>query len=249
MFRFFIFTVLLCATAASAHADALRVGVAPDYPPLVYLQDGRIVGIEADNARTVSEILGRDLRLRQLPFEQLIPALLAGEIDVIMSGMSITAGRAEQVLFTDSYLQVGQMAILHRDKVARFAQPWSVYREGVRIGVEPGTTGAAFAERELPAATVTGYADPAAAFDGLRNDAIDLFIHDAPTSWRLATEPENDDLISLYAPLTQEMLAWAVRRDHAALAAELNRALALMRGNGSLRYILNRWIPVTVEVR
>ena len=141
------------------------------------------------------------------------------------------------------------MAILHRDKVARFAQPWSVYREGVRIGVEPGTTGAAFAERELPAATVTGYADPAAAFDGLRNDAIDLFIHDAPTSWRLATEPENDDLISLYAPLTQEMLAWAVRRDHAALAAELNRALALMRGNGSLRYILNRWIPVTVEVR
>jgi ABC-type amino acid transport substrate-binding protein len=45
------------------------------------------------------------------------------------------------------------------------------------------------------------------------------------------------------------MLAWAVRKDDDALLAELNRALGLMKQNGSLRYILNRWIPVTVEVR
>ena len=45
------------------------------------------------------------------------------------------------------------------------------------------------------------------------------------------------------------MLAWAVRPDDVALADDLNRALSLMKSNGSLQYILNRWIPVTVEVR
>jgi ABC-type amino acid transport substrate-binding protein len=45
------------------------------------------------------------------------------------------------------------------------------------------------------------------------------------------------------------MLAWAVRKDDVGLAGELNSALATMKGNGTLRYILNRWIPVTVEVR
>jgi polar amino acid transport system substrate-binding protein len=45
------------------------------------------------------------------------------------------------------------------------------------------------------------------------------------------------------------MLAWAVRKGDDALAGELNRALAKMKASGTLRYILNRWIPVTVEVR
>jgi polar amino acid transport system substrate-binding protein len=52
----------------------------------------------------------------------------------------------------------------------------------------------------------------------------------------------------MYKPLTQEQFAWAVRKDDARLADSLNVALRSMKGNGTLRYILNRWIPVTVEV-
>jgi polar amino acid transport system substrate-binding protein len=233
----------------SAMAGELRVGLSPDYPPLIFKQDGRIVGIEADNITAVSKIIGQKMTVVEMPAVKLLPALQAGEIDVVMSGMSVTAERSELVTFTDAYMQMGQMAIMHKDKVAQFAQPWSVYREGVRIGVEPGTTGAYFAEQELKDAQVKYVADAAAAFASLRNDEIDLYIHDAPTSWRLATTTENGDLISLYSPLTDEMLAWAVRKDDDALAGELNRALAKMKASGTLRYILNRWIPVTVEVR
>lgn len=238
----------LCASTALA-AGSLKVGLSADYPPLHFQENGKVHGIEADNVRTVSEILSRRMEIVVLPFDQLMPALESGKIDVIMSGLSVTAERSQRVLFSDPYLRVGQMAIMHKSKVGSYSQPWAVYREGVRIGVEPGTTGAAFAERELKGAAVRSYPNPVAAFDGLRKDEIDLYIHDAPTSWQLANSPENDDLISLYAPLTEEMLAWAVRRDDTALAQDLNRALALMKTNGSLQYILNRWIPVTVEVR
>ena len=240
---------LVLVSASSLAAGGLKVGMSADYPPLHFREQGKIHGVEADNVRTVSEILSRPMDIVVLPFDALIPALEAGRIDVIMSGLSVTAERSQRVLFSDAYLRVGQMAIMHKSKVGRYSQPWAVYREGVRIGVEPGTTGAAFAERELKDAQVSFYEDSAAAFDGLRGDEIDLYIHDAPTSWQLANAKENDDLISLYAPLTEEMLAWAVRKDDTALVEELNRALALMKSNGSLQYILNRWIPVTVEVR
>lgn len=242
-------SALLLVSAVALAEGVLRVGLSADYPPLAFQQDGHIVGVEADNARALSEIIGRKLTLSNMPFEKLIPALLAGEIDVIMSGLSVTAERSSQVIFTDSYMLVGQMAIMHRDKISRFSQPWSVYRPGVRVGVEPGTTGAAFVERELKEAEVRFYQDPSAAFAGLRADQIDLYIHDAPTSWQLATGQGTDDLISLYSPMTEEMLAWAVRPGDEILAGELNRALSVMKANGTLGYILNRWIPVRVEVR
>jgi polar amino acid transport system substrate-binding protein len=249
MLRRLLPILLFVFSATLANAQTLKVGVSPDYPPLAYLQEGQVVGIEADNARAVSEIIRQQMKMVPMPFKELIPALQAGKIDVIMSGMSVTDERAKLVTFSDAYMRMGQMAIMHKDKVSRFAQPWAVYREGVRIGIEPGTTGAAFAETELKDAELVYYTDAAAAFQGLRKDEIDLYVHDAPTSWQLATSSENSDLISLYSPLTDETLAWAVRKGDDALAGELNRALGLMKSNGTLRYILNRHIPVTVEVR
>jgi polar amino acid transport system substrate-binding protein len=249
MLRNFLFILFSQFVVLCAMAGGLRVGLSPDYPPLVFKQEGRLVGIEADNITAVSKIIGQKMTVVEMPAVELVQALQSGKIDVVMSGMSVTAERSALVQFTDAYMQMGQMAIMHKDKVAQFAQPWSVYREGVRIGVEPGTTGAYFAEQELKDAQVKYVADAAAAFTSLRNDEIDLYIHDAPTSWQLATSTENNDLISLYSPLTDEMLAWAVRKDDDALAGELNRALAKMKASGTLRYILNRWIPVTVEVR
>ncbi len=249
MLRYLLLLFLLLWGANTAMAEALRVGVSADYPPMAFMEEGRIVGIEADNAKAVGGIASKEMTLVNMPFNKLIPALEAGEIDVIMSAMSVTPEREKQVLFTDAFMEVGQMAIIRTDKAAQFAQPRSVYRDGVRVGVEPGTTGAQFVERDLPGAQVKTFTDSSAAFAALRSGDIDVYIHDAPTSWQLARSMQNNDLISLYKPLTHEKLAWAVRKDDVRLAAMLNDALKTMKGNGTLRYILNRWIPVTVEVR
>ncbi len=248
MFRSLLLTILLILPAA-IQAQVLKVGLSPDYPPLQYKQDGRIVGVEPDNAQAVAKILGRELALFEYSFDELIPALEQGRVDVIMSGFSVTAERSQRVLFADPYMEVGQMAILHKNRIGSFAQPWAIYREGVRVGVEPGTTGAGFAERELTDAVISFYADPTEAFRGLREDEIDLYIHDAPTAWQLANSLDTDDLISTYKPLTTEYLAWAVRKGDDQLAADLNRALREMRDSGTLQYIINRWIPVQIEVQ
>jgi ABC-type amino acid transport substrate-binding protein len=249
MIRTLLLFLLCTLSAFSLAAGELKVGISPDNPPMIYKQDGRVVGIEADNAKAVSDIIGQQMHFVEMPFANLIPALKAGDIDVIMSAVSVTPERSAEVTFTDSYMEMGQMAIMTTKNVDKFAQPGSIFRPGIRVGVEPGTTGAQFAASKLKDAEVKFFKDAAVAFAALRSNDIDVYVHDASTSWQLATANENSDLISLYKPLTHEQLAWAVRKDDKQLADALNAALRTMKGNGSLRYILNRWIPVTVEVR
>ena len=102
------------AAPGTAAQDELRVGIAGNYPPLAFKQDGELAGIEVEFARQLGTELGLTIRLVELPFPDLIPALLANRIDVIMSGMSITPEREKLVSFTDSYLRVGQMRLMRR---------------------------------------------------------------------------------------------------------------------------------------
>lgn len=232
--------------APQLFAQALRVGMAPGVPPLHYYSEGRLVGVDPDSARTVAEILSRRLEIVPLPAERLRPALLDGDIDVIMSGLVIENAINSGLAFAEPYLRAGQMAILHETAVTGFGQPWAIYREGVRIGVEPDSTGESFAEKELRDARISRFASKKAAFTALRERDIDLYIHDAATSWSLASSDMQSDLISLYRPLTEEHLAWAVAPDNPGLLRDLNQALNLMRANGALDYIIDRWIPVEV---
>jgi polar amino acid transport system substrate-binding protein len=247
--RLWIATLFLLLSSAVAPAEPLRVGLSPDYMPIAFKQDGKLLGIEVDNAREVAAILGRDLVFVEMRAADYIEALNTGRVDVIMSGYSITPERADQVAFADPFMEVGQMAIILANNAARFAPPQALYRPGIRIGVETGTTGEAFVRATFPEATVLNYEDPSSAFTALRDGAADVYIHDAPTSWNLASSRENQDMLSLYRPLTREQLAWAVKKGNTRLQNQLNVCLERLRQNGRLGAILNYWIPVTVQVR
>ena len=236
------------APATAAKPSVLRIGAAPDYPPLIFKKGAGIVGIEADFAERLGEQLRRQIEWTELPTPALIPALLQGHIDVIMSGMSITPERERAVLFTEPYLRVGQMAIIRAKDVALLGQPSALSRGRWKIGYEAGTTGARFVQDHLPLAIGVPFPSADQRLRALRAGEIDLFIHDAPTAWRIA-EDRDRLLLGLYTPLTEEDLAWAVRRTDTVLRVRLNAALSRWRQDGSLQAILDRWIRTQVRVR
>jgi polar amino acid transport system substrate-binding protein len=239
--------VLMALTPWSV-AQSLRVAVSGDYEPLVFKRDGELVGIEIDNAREVARILHRELKLVEMPLVEFIPALEIGKVDVVMSGFSITAERQQQVAFAEAYMHIGQMAIVRTTDAVKFSEPRAISQQGVRIAVEPGTTGESFVIKHFGRALIQNFPDAERAFAALRSGVSDVYIHDAPTSWRLATAADQD-LFSLYRPMTREGLAWAVRRNNKPLLEQLNAALREMRKSGRLQEIQNEWIPVTVQVR
>jgi ABC-type amino acid transport substrate-binding protein len=228
---------------------ALRVGVSPNYAPVIFENDGEIVGIEADLARIVGDALGRRIVFERYPFAELIGALERGEVDVVMSGLSITPERAERVRFTEPYMTVGQLAMIRSSDIARFGRTRLLRRSGARVGYQLGTTGERFVATQLTRATSFAFDDVESGIRSLRAGRIDYFIHDAPTVWLLAGDPESRDLQGLYQPLTEEHLAWAVQRENTNLLALLDATLAHSKREGLILPIVDRWIPVRVTVR
>ncbi len=226
----------------------LRVGVSPTHPPVVFERDGQIQGIEADFARRLGDALGRRIVFEVYPFSDLIDALLEGEIDVIMSGMSITPERSRRVRFTEPYMTVGQLLLIRSRDIARFGRSQLIRRKGARVGYERGTPGERFVADHLPRSTSFAFDSVDEGIRSLRAGRIDYFVHDAPTVWRLAGDPSSRDLQGLYQPLTREELAWAVRPDDARLASLLDATLAHWKREGMIEPIIDRWIPVRVTV-
>jgi len=68
--------------------------------------------------------------------------------------------------------------------------------------------------------------------------------------WKYTLLPGTQDmqLFGLYRPLTDEPLAWAVKKDNTDLLNELNQALKTLKERGLISRVINTWIPITVKV-
>jgi ABC-type amino acid transport substrate-binding protein len=237
-----------CTTAILDLRPSLRIGISPTYPPVLFEQEGEIVGIEADLARIMGEEIGRRLVFHRYSFPELLDALEQGEVDVAMGGLSITPERSQRVRFTEPYLQVGQLAVIRAQDIARLGRVRWIKRRGTRVGYERGTSGEDYVANRLPHSAAFAFDSVAEGIRSLRAGRIDYFIHDSPTIWRLAGDPTQRDLIGLYRPLTEEHLAWAVRRDDTTLQALLDTTIAHWKSEGLIEPILNRWIPFRVRI-
>ena len=224
----------------------LRVGLHTDYPPISFEQGGEIVGIEPDLARLVGRELGRRVRFVELGRGRLIDALESERIDVIMAGMSITSERRERVRFVLPYTRVGQMVVLRRDRIDDLGHPRHLRRAGLRMGFVSGTTGEIFVRERLPEAHGVPFSLVADAEFELRRGTIDYLVHDAPTAWRLGMDLQDEELIAIYRPLTEEWLAWAVRPGDEELATALDELATRWSQDGTIERVISAWVPVRI---
>lgn len=236
-----------CASQLSVPAspDILRIGVAPNSAPMISKSGGQYVGLEADLARALAAEMGREPRFVERRWDQLLPSLAAGQFDIIMSNMTITAERRIQADFTDPYLQVGQMLLVRGDDFAFFQDPRIIALTDKRIGVEAGTVSEAFVQRNCLQATRVTVKSPEAGVNALTSGKIDVFVHDAPVIWRLSSTSASRGVTMIPTPLGSEYLGWAVRRGDTATLKAANSALAKWRKSGRLTRMINRWVPTT----
>jgi len=223
--------------------NLLRVGVTADYPPLIFRQRGRIVGAEADLAAHLAAAMGVRAQLVSMRWENLIPALLSGRIDIIMSGMTATDARKVRISFSNPYLDTGQFVMMRRGDAGRYPDPASVFAARVTVGVLPGTTGDALVQKRMKNADRWTVASPEDAVFQLKRGTLDLFIYDAPAVMWLVSENEAD-LAALRQYLRREQLAWGLRRGDTERLQQVNRILAQWRNDGTLKSVLDKWLPI-----
>ncbi len=232
-------------TSIPPDENILRVGVSTNSPPLIFRQGNNIVGLEADLAVELAKYLGKSLRFVELEWDDQIPALLDNRIDIVMSGMSITALRKVRVDFALSYFESGQMALIRRKDAARFSTGLFSFATSSAIGVIKDTTGEYYVETQFSNVKKKLYKNSNAAVKDLIEKEIDMFIHDAPMILYLASENESRGLTVLFALLTKEPLAWAVRKDNTELLESANNFLQVINDEGKLNKMIKAWIPFT----
>jgi ABC-type amino acid transport substrate-binding protein len=230
------------AQDSSAKPAVLRVGVTPDYPPIIFKLSGQITGVEADLAKMLGKEINRPVQFVELGWDELIPALMEQKIDIIMSGMTITEARKVRIDFTDHYLKSGLLTLIRTEDASKYNSLKSIKENYVTIGVVAGTTGEAFVRKNFPLARVVTFAKASSAPFEIRNRRIDMFINDAPSIVWLASENEAD-LTGVWILLNTEYLGWGVRRGNQQFLDQVNSVLSAWRKNGTLKQVLVKWMP------
>ncbi len=245
-----ILLVAGCSTApeSASTRTTLRIGVTPDYPPLVFMQDGQVTGAEVDFAMMLGKELGREVEFLPVQWKDQIAALTSGKTDIIMCGMTRTRARGLKVAFSESYLESGLRGLCRQRDRDLYDTPEKIKKSSAAIGVIAGTTADIFVQTYCPTARRYAIAERKDALFNLKSRDIDIFIDDGFAIVELYAANEAQ-LAALPMPLTAEEFAWGVRPADGALLASINTALAKWKADGSLDRVIDRWMPYMKDYR
>lgn len=85
-----------------------------EFEPYEYHEGDEIVGIDADIALAICDKMGYELKIEDMEFDSILPAVAAGKADFGAAGMTVTEERKENADFTDTYSNASQVVIVKK---------------------------------------------------------------------------------------------------------------------------------------
>lgn len=225
-----------------AHKGELVLGTSANMEPMNYRrEDGKVVGLDIDIARFMAEAMGVKLTIKTLPFDQLLPALQRGDVDVVLSNMTITTKRNMKAAFVGPYMTSGKCIITRNESLAKAEQAADLNTPATRMVVMKGSTSEQFVKALLPKATITLVDDPKAGVELVREDQVGGMLTDLPIC--LATLRDNPDagFVSLVSLLSYEPIGIALPPNDPLLVNWTENFLARMDATGILDEIGVHW--------
>ena len=233
--------LMVLGTAAAAMADTLTMGTNASFPPYEYYENNQIVGIDAEIAAAIAEKLGMELKIEDMDFKAIIPAVTEGKIDFGMAGMTVTEERLQSVNFSETYATGIQAIIVKED--SEITSVDDLYAEGAawKIGVQDSTTGDIYCTDDFGEDRVSKYAVGADAVEALKTGKVDCVIIDnEPAKAYVAA---NEGLKILDGAYTEEEYAICVNLENTELLDKINGALKELIADGTVAAIIEKYIP------
>lgn len=216
------------------------IGVDDQFPPLGYRdEEGNIVGFDIDLAQEAAERLGMDLQVQQIDWSAKELELSQGNIDAIWNGLTITPERAEQMLFTDPYLENDQVVVVRNDSDINSISDL----EGKTVGLQKASS----AEEALEAdpisekvADIVSYDENVSALQDLNIGRTDAVVVDSVVAnWYIADNNAEYRLLS--ESLSPEQYGVAVSLENQELRDKLNEILKEIKADGTGAEISTNW--------
>jgi polar amino acid transport system substrate-binding protein len=218
----------------------LTVGSDCDYPPFIYLEDGKPGGFEYELLDAVAKDLG--LTLEFLPpqnFDTLVTSVQAGgKMDISASSQTITEERLKSIDFSIPYFDSNQAVVVLKSSPYKT----SADLEKLTVGAQSGTTGESWANENIPGATVKGYNQTSEGLAALRGGDIEALIFDEPVAAEQVSATYTDCQIIEVIP-TGEQYGFGVSKENPELKAQLNASLQKLIDNGTYNTIFKKFFP------
>ncbi len=143
---FSLMALLLAGFATPALAKTYVNGIDANYPPFGYVDEkGQPAGFDVESMNWIAKKMGFTVEHKPIAWDGIIPALLAQQIDMICSGMSITDSRRQMVDFSNPYWEVSRVFITAKDASLT---PEAILSTPIKLGVQRGTSEAEAIKKE-----------------------------------------------------------------------------------------------------
>jgi len=249
-----LFAVLLAAMVLSAGAamagtldeiakrGKLRVGMEPGYMPFELTnQKGEIIGFDVDVAKRMAKAMGVELELVSTAWDGIIPALLTGKFDILMSGMTLTQERNMSINFATPYIEIGQSVIVSNKVAGEIKSYKDLNNPKYTVASKLGTTGEQATKRLIPNAKYVSFETEQEGVLEVVNGKIDAFIYDMPYNTVAVGQRGEGKVTHLDTPFTFEPLAWGVRKGDPDFLNWLNNFMYQIKHDGTYDKIYQKW--------
>lgn len=239
----FILVLMLGATVVgAADKEVIKVASNAFYPPFEMVDpDGTIWGFDIDLITAIVEEMGAEVQIFNVGWDGLIPGIQSGAYDLLISAMTITPERAEQIYFSDWYFDSRQ-AILVRQGDTGVKSKADL--PGKRIGVQNGTTGD-FAVSELEGVNsdrdVRRFEDGPEAIMELMNGGLDVVVIDMPVALYYRDMYPRFQLVGDPQEWDAEYYGIGMKKGRTDLLERVNAALQSLRESGKYQEIYDKY--------
>lgn len=213
----------------------LTMGTNAEFPPFEYREGDKVVGFDVEVAERVAKKMGKTLKIADMTFDGLIPALQSGKIDMIVAGMSVTEDRKKNIDFSNGYYTASQVIIVKAEN-NEITGPEQLV--GKKIGVQLGTTGDVEAAK-ISNAVISKYNAGFAAIMDLKNGKVDAVILDYEPANNFVKQ--NSDIKIAANDLTKEEYAIGIAKGNAEILKAVNDTLAEMKSNGEYDTLVKKY--------
>ena len=233
--------------AWAAQGQALRIAIEGEYPPFNKSdKKGNLSGFDVDIAKALCQALEAKCEFIKQRWDRIIPDLVDGKYDLVVSSMSITAERRQRIDFTNPYYHTPAKFVAK--KTAELATTLEALK-GRKIGVQKATTHEQYLVRQLGnAAEIIRFQTLPKAQADLTAGKVDVVFGDALA---LSEGFLKTDKGKSYAFVGPDMvfgsgIGIGVRKGQAELVRDLNQALEQIRADGTYEKIAREYFAFSL---
>jgi polar amino acid transport system substrate-binding protein len=229
---------VLLSACSSSGATKVRVASDATWPPFEMVDETtkELTGFDIEMMTAIAKEAGLDIEFVNVGFDPLLAGMAQCQYDAAISAMTITPERQANMLFSDPYLNAGQIVTV---QIANTTINSKDDLAGKTVGAQIGTTGA-IEVGNIAGATLTTFDTVDLAYLALQNGQIDAVVADSPTAAGFVAQ-NADKLKMVGSVFTDENYGIAICKTKPELQAKINQGLAAIKANGTFDALLTKY--------